>query len=47
MSEKTIYIHTLHKNNLLPKMANHDLSFQKAIIFLLMGGLALMLMAAD
>jgi hypothetical protein len=35
MSKKNV--HTLIKNTLLLKNANHDLSFQKAIIFLLMG----------
>jgi hypothetical protein len=40
-------VHTLMKNTLLLKNANHHLSFQQVVIFLLMEGLASMLMAAD
>jgi hypothetical protein len=37
----------LIKNTSLLKNANHHLSFQRVVIFLLMEGLASMLMAAD
>ena len=40
-------VHTLIKNTLLPKNANHCLSFQQTVIFLLVEGLASVLMAAD
>jgi hypothetical protein len=40
-------VHTLIKNTLLLKNANHYLSFQGGVIFLLMEGLASMLTAAD
>jgi hypothetical protein len=40
-------VHTLIKNTLLLKSTSHDLSFQGVVIFLLMEGLASMLMAAD
>jgi hypothetical protein len=46
MSKKNS-IHTLIKNTLLLKNANDQLSFQQVIIFLLMEGLASVLMAAD
>jgi hypothetical protein len=46
MSKKT-NVHTLINNTLLLKNANHHLSFQQIVIFLLMEGLASMLMAAD
>jgi hypothetical protein len=40
-------VHTLIKNTLLLKNANSDQSYQRDVIFLLMEGLASMLMAAD
>jgi len=46
MSKKTMYMPPF-KNTLLLKNANHYLSFQQVVIFLLLMGLALMLMAAD
>jgi hypothetical protein len=46
---KTMYnVRSLIKNTLLQKKnANHYLSFQRVVIFLLIEGLASMLMAAD
>jgi hypothetical protein len=40
-------VHTLIKNILLLKNANHHMSVESVIIFLLMQGLASVLMAAD
>jgi hypothetical protein len=40
-------VHTLIKNTLLLKNVNHHLSFQRVVIFLLMEGLASMVMATD
>jgi hypothetical protein len=45
MSKNIVY--TLIKNTLLLKNANHHLSFQQVVIFLLMDGLASMLMDAE
>jgi hypothetical protein len=41
------YVHTLIKKYFGAKNANHHLSFQGVIMFLLIEGLASMLMAAD
>lgn len=46
ISKKTMYIPQL-KNTLLLKNANDHLSLQQVVIFLLVEGLASMLMAAD
>jgi hypothetical protein len=40
-------VHTSVKNTLLLKNANHQMSFQRVVIFLLMEGLASKLMADD
>jgi hypothetical protein len=45
MSKNNVY--TFTKNVSLLKNANHHLSFQRDVIFLLMEGFASMLMAAD
>jgi hypothetical protein len=46
MSKKN-NVRTLIKKYLFLKNANHHMSFQRVVIFLLMEGLASMLMAAD